>query len=293
MSYALRNTLILIGLLIIVLFISFAGSYNSRKRLDSIRESLEKNKVQLENLRRANPDMKDQDVMVQSLEELELKVKSESKLIAQDNNPTITYAYLLDIVENNCPSLKFDFKYVGSGSIESTRFNSYSIIGTGALNDIYTFIYQLENQFMLYVLESVRLSGVGEDEEYPLNYVYFTLVINAFYEENAVDVKDIPFRYLKQKNLVYNPFRARIHGLLPDEHEQRFIDINNSRMIGLTPNKVFLLDSRGKIQVLLPGDKIAFGYLDHINWEDQNAVFLMNETGVTKERIMMLRHYED
>lgn len=293
MPYALRNTLILVGLLVVVVLFSFINNYQSAKKMNSIKARLNENQSQLDNLRRANPDMKDQDILVKSLEELERRVKSESKLIAQDNNPTITYAYLLDICENYCPDLKFDFKYVESGQIETTQYNSYSLIGSGSLASIYTFIYQLENQFMLYLLDSIRLSGVEADEELPLDYVYFSMVIKAFYEENSVDVKDIPFRYLKYKNLSYHPFMPRIHAPLPDVHEERYLSIYSSRMIGLTPDKVFLIDQDGKIQVVVPGDKIAYGYLDRINWEDQNAVFIMSETGVAQEYVLMLKHYED
>ncbi|MCF7793371.1 MAG: hypothetical protein K9N09_06430 [Candidatus Cloacimonetes bacterium] len=261
--------------------------------MKEIKNRLDENQAQLDNLRRANPDMKDQDVLVQSLDELERRVKSESKLIAKDNNPTITYAYLLDICENYCPDLRFDFKFVESGQRETANFNSYSIIGRGALTSLYTFIYQLENQFMLYIIKSIRLSGVEPEEDIPSDYVYFSLVITAFYEENAVEVDDIPFRYLRYKNLDYHPFIPRIHGPIPDVHEERFIDIYASRMIGLTPDKVFILDKNGKIQVIVPGDKIAYGYLDRINWEDQNAVFITNKTGLPKEYILILRQYED
>ncbi len=293
MPYVLRNTLILVGLLLLVVLLSFLGNFQSAKKMNTIEAELKENRIQLENLRRANPDMKEQDVLVQSMEELERRVKSESKLIAKDNNPTITYAYLLDICENHCPDLKFDFKYVESGQVQSANYNSYSIIGSGLLTDLYTFIYQLENQFMLYIINSIRLSGVEQEDELPLDYVYFTIVITAFYQEGAVDVEDVPFRYLRYKNLTYHPFMARIHGPIPSAHEKRFIDIEASRMIGLTPDKVFLIDGKGKIQVLVPGDKIAYGYLDHINWDDQNAVFILNQTGVPKELILMLKHYED
>lgn len=293
MPYALRNTLILVGLLVFVIAVSTLGNYQSAKKMHELEAKLNENKTQLQNLKQANPDMKDQDILAQSLMELENRVKNESKLIARDNNPTITYAYLLDIIENYCPDLKFDFKFIGSGTRETSNYNSYSLIGSAPISSLYTFIYQLENQFMLYVIESIRLAGVEPDEELPLDFVYFTMVITAYYEENSVEVIDIPFRYLRYKNLDYNPFTARVHGPIPDAMESSMVDIYNSRIIGLSPNKVFILDENGKIQVLLPGERIAYGYLDRINWEEQNAVFVMNETGIPKEYVLGLRQYED
>jgi len=293
MSYAIRNTLILAALLLFVFLFFFLSNYNSSKQMNNIKIKLDENNQQLQMLKTANPDMKDQEIFSQSLTDLELRVKNESKLLAQVNNPTITYSYLLDICENYCPGLKFDFKFTGSGMIETSSYNDYSILGVGPVDAFYSFIYQVENQFMLYVVESVRLSGLEDDSEYPDDYIYFTMVIRAYYEDNMLEVDDIPFRYLKYRTLDNNPFALGIHGPVPDEYELKFIDIYYCNLIGLTLDKAFLLDGNGKIHVLNPGDKIAYGYLDHINWDMQNAVFIMNEIGVVETKIMTLKYYEE
>lgn len=293
MSYATRNTLILFGLLMFVIIFSLFNNYRDAKNMNQIKSTLDQNIQQLEFLKTANPDMKDEEIFSQSLAELEQRVKNESKLLARDNNPTITYSYLLDICENYCPKLKFDFKFINKGQVETSFYNEYSIIGAGPIQALYTFIYQLENQFMLYVVESLKLSGLENDTEFPKSYVYFTLVVRAYYEENMLDVGDIPFRYLKYRTLSNNPFVPGIHGPIPSEYEMKFVETDACDLIGLTLDKAFLLDRNGKIYVLKPGDKVAYGYLDYIDWDKQVAIFMINKIGVSMKKTMTLRYYED
>lgn len=293
MSYAIRNTIILAGLLIFVIIFSLLNNYHAQKNVNSIKSRLDENLQQLNLLKTANPDMKDQEIFAQSLTELELRVKNESKLLARDNNPTLTYSYLLDICENYCPDLKFDFKFIDDGQVETSFYNEYSVIGVGPIQSLYTFLYQLENQFMLYVVESVKLSGIEADEQLPRDYIYFTLVIRAYYEDNMLDVGDIPFRYLKYRSLSRNPFVPGIHGPIPSEYEMTFVETDDCDLIGLTLDKAFLLDRNGKIHVLKPGDKVAYGYLEKIDWDRQVAVFYLNKIGVSIKKTMVLRYYED
>ena len=293
MTYAIRNTLILVGLLLFVIISSMLNNYYASKQMNKVKTTLDENIQQLDFLKTANPDMKDQEIFAQSLSELELRVKNESKLLARDNNPTLTYSYLLDICENYCPDMKFDFKFIGNGQVETSFYNDYSVLGVGPLSDYYSFVYQIENQFMLYVIESVRVSGLEDNSEHPDNYVYFTMVLRAYYEENMLEVGDIPFRFLEYRTMANNPFIPGIHGPVPDEYEMKFINIYGCDLIGLTLDKAFLLDGNGKIHVLNPGDKVAYGYLDRIDWDRQNAVFTLNETGINVNRILSLKYYED
>lgn len=287
MPYAVRNTLILTGLLIIVFLGFFIGNSGSVKKLNTIKISYESNQKQLNDLQAANPDMKDHELFLESLKELEVKVQTESKIIPQKNDPTLTYKYLLDICDNFCPEVKFDFRFTKSGRVENIGYRTYAIFGQATVRALYTFIRQIESQFMLYVIDSVKLLEDVKDDV-STGKVDFTIMVNAYYEEDSPEVEEVMFRKLKYKQLTYNPFYSRIHGKIPDEEQQRFLDPYRATMIGLSPDKVFLKDSEGRIHVLEKGDKVAYGYLHSINWDIQGAVFKLNEIGVTKEKIIYL-----
>ncbi|MCD4795950.1 MAG: hypothetical protein K8R49_02090 [Candidatus Cloacimonetes bacterium] len=289
MQYAIRNSIILIGLLLLVILGFLFGNSKTVKKRDSIKNTYEQNIQQLENLKSTHPDIQDRDLVVKSLKGMEKTIQEESKIINKDNNPTTTYDYLLDICENFCPELEFDFLYNTTLKVESTYFNVYTIIGTASIQTLYTFIYQIENQYLLYIIDSIKLTeNVGEEKSIPTGLIDFTIVLNAYYELDAPEFPEIQFRKLKYKNIAYNPFYPRIHGLIPNEKESQFVDTYTSSMIGLTPDKIFLRNVYGRIHVLSPGDKVAYGYLESINWDEQYAVFKLNEVGVLKEKIIYL-----
>lgn len=292
MNYALRNTLILAILLVLVIVGFLIGNTSSVKKIKEIRTSYENNKKQLDDLMAAHPDMKDQDLFIQSLKDLEKKVQRESKLIPQKNDPTITYKYLLDISDKFCPDVKFNFVYNRLSRVENINYYTYTITGTAPMRSFYTFVYQIESQYMLYVIESIKINEKVE-EAISTGKVNFTIVLNAYFEEAASELGDIPFRDLKYKNVTYNPFYSRIHAPIKDEKEQEFLDINSSGMIGLTPDKVFMKDRVGRIHILEIGDKVAYGSLSAINWDEQYATFLLNEIGIAKEKKIYLNELKE
>ena len=98
---------------------------------------------------------------------------------------------------------------------------------------------------------------------------------------------------MKYKNVTYDPFYSRIHAPLPDEKEQGFLDVNFSGMIGLTPNKVFMKDGVGRIHILEIGDKVAYGTLKSINWNEQYVTFQLNEIGINKDKKIYLNELKE
>ena len=292
MNYALRNTLILSVLLVLVILGFLLGNTSSVKKVKVIKSAYENNLKQLNDLKTANPDMENQDLFIQSLKDLEKKVQRESKLIPQKNDPTITYKYLLDICDNFCPDMKFNFIYNRLSKIENISYYSYTIKGIAPVRSFYTFVYQIESQYMLYVIESIKINEETKDDISSGN-VSFVIVLNAYFEETATEIGDIPFRKLKYKNVRYDPFYSRIHAPVLDEGEQEFLDIYSSEMIGLTPNKVFIKDRIDRIHILEIGDKVAYGTLESINWKEQYATFQLNEIGVIKDRKIYLNELKE
>lgn len=290
MQYAIRNSLILLSLLFLVLAVIVFGNFQSGRKLKDIQQKHDLNSTQLQNLKAANPDMQDQEMFTENLENLERRVKNESKFISRENTPTTTYKYLLDICDRYCPDVKFDFKFVSSGVLETVFYNTYSLIGEAPLRSLYQFIYNIENQFMLYVIDSIKLNSADAVDN-PRDFVSFTITLRGYYEADAIEMADVPFRKLKQKNISNNPFIARIHGPIPDEYELNFINVNTSILIGLTANKAFMQDDKGKIHVLNVGDKVAYGYLDRIEWNEQSAVFKLNEIGIVREKVITLSEF--
>lgn len=285
MPYTIRNTIILFGLLIIVILGTILVNAKSVKRFEELEKSNKEYSETIERLTSTYPDLENEEKVIESLENMKKKVLESSKIILKEDNPTLTYQYLIDICDNFCPDVIFDFNVSKSGEDIDFSFNTYSISGKVNIESLHFFIFQIEYQAPLYIIESITLA---EESVAKADTVKFTIDLSAYYNESGNYIKDIPLRSFKFTNLRYNPFYSRIHPPILDSYELQFINIHTSTMIGLTPYKVFLRDEDGKINTLTPGDKVAYGYLDHINWYKQAAVFKINRIGISEEEIIYI-----
>lgn len=73
-------------------------------------------------------------------------------------------------------------------------------------------------------------------------------------------------------------FYPLIHGIPPNTDE--LIDVEKSRLIGITNDKIFLMDQSGKLQELTVGDRVYLGSLSAIDQENESVTFLLNKGGI-------------
>ena len=290
MPYAIRNSIILGVLLIIVFVGGMLSNSQSVKRLEKIEKVFRENNQTLDQLKKTNPDLEKTDEIIASLEEMKKKALENNKIILKNDNPSQTYQYLIDITETFTPGLNFDFKVAQSGKKGNLPFNSYTLNGSGNVELLHFFLYQLEYQAPLYVIESMRISETSVALK---DTVDFSMKLSVFYDKKTgTSISEIPFRSFSYSNLTYNPFYSQIHAPLDRTEEEKYININSSAIIGLTPDKVFLRDMNGQILTLVPGTRVAYGYLNYINWKQQCAVFNINRIGINQEVTMYLQGNE-
>ncbi len=294
MQYAVRNTIILSVLLIFVLVGFVVSNTKLKAEKDNYQNQLDNSRKELDNLKITNPDYNDIERIEKEYHELLIKAEKTSKIIPKENTPSLSYLYLLDICDKYCSDIDFNFNFLGSGNTEDENvlFNKYSIEGEANIKSLYSFIYQIENQIMFNTIESLNISEAGDSDENIIkktNKVQFRLDLQTYYDPSITeDPGKYSFRSLKYTNIDYNPFLRRVHEPIALVEEEQYPNLNYSYLIGLTPEKVFLRDAADHINILIPGDKVAYGFLDRIDWEDQSAMFKINETGITVEKKIYL-----
>jgi len=281
MPYSIRNSIVL-GLLLILVFVGgLLSNSQSVKRLEKYETSLEKNQKTLAQLNKTYPDLGKTDEIIASLDDMKKKALENNKIILKNDNPSQTYQYLIDITETFTPGFDFDFKVAQGGKKGDLPYNSYTLNGSGNVESLHFFIYQVEYQAPLYVIESVRISETSVALK---DTVDFSMKLSVFYDQNTgTSLSEVPFRSFSYSNLVYNPFYSQIHAPTDRSEEDKYININTALIIGLTPDKIFLRDINGMIVTLVPGSRVAYGYLNYINWKQQCAVFNINRIGITQE----------
>ena len=78
-----------------------------------------------------------------------------------------------------------------------------------------------------------------------------------------------------------NPYYPLILSSLPANTDS-LVNIEQSRLIGLTGSRVFIIDQEGKIKSLRKGDKVYLGHLQEINLRAKSATFNLNKGGITE-----------
>lgn len=298
MTYAIRNSIIL-GILLLLVFFSFLiANATSQKEYNKTRKNYEDKLKVLDEIKATNPYIKNEEQIIDSLETMKKIAFETSKHIPADDNPTLTYQYLLNICHNHCPGLSFDFELVNAGDEDSVYFNIYSISGEGKLSDIYSFINQIENQYYLIIVDAFNLTEFVDQDKREgkakkISKVSFSMDLKVYFSaETGTKPDEIPTKKIEYSNIKYNPFISRIYQPFKDDKEEKFINIYEAKIVGLTKTKVFIQGPEGHIVTLLPGGKVAYGFLDHIDWEDQSVVFKMNEIGVVTEKILYVEEEE-
>lgn len=285
MSYKARNTVVLLVLLVIVIIGSIVVNIGNERTLSALNKEYENITKDIEQLQNFMRQVKSEAEMKEILRELQEEAIRIRKVIPKYNDPSQTYQYLIRISELYAPDITFDFRTMTGGGKNEASYNEYTISGTSTFESLYNLIYQLENQPLLYTVESLTITGATSQEP---GLIRFSFAIRAYYDnQNGTELNEIPLHNLMIPQVNSDPFYPKIHS--PQEEPQPgLLDIDNITIIGLSPDMVFVQDTEGRIHVLEPQDRVSYGYLDYIDWEKQAAVFKINKIGIPEEITLYL-----
>jgi hypothetical protein len=294
MPYAIRNSLILTGLLIVVIIVSLLGNSRISKQKDELELQYNLLVEELNNLIITNPDYDDIERITKEYEILRLNDLRFGKIIPKTNDPTLSYLYLLNISDRFAPDIDFKFEYTKRDVKNKIDSNVYLITGSANIFSFYKFIYHLERNIVLYTIEKIHLEEELVKDDFldgktiP-NMVTFQVELRSYFQKDLPQtIENSNLRKLKPQYLTYNPFFRRIHEPRMDPDEELYININYINIIGMTPEKIFVRTTSEEIVILAPGDKVAYGYFDRIDWEEQTAIFKINRTGINTEETLYL-----
>lgn len=210
-------------------------------------------------------------------------IENYDKSLYPDPHPDDVFDYL-NYISNSNPTSKIYFDFAFS---DSTIQDQYGIVlsqinGYGRYSNVINFINKIENSRLLNKIVDLDISPAdGEGEE--LDEVTFSFVLESYYEripiqQNSGDVNQLT---LNEEISVYNPFYPLIQPSIPDNVDN-FINVEQSRLIGLTGSRIFIVDQGGNITSLREGDKVYLGELESIDLRNKSATFNLNKGGITE-----------
>jgi Tfp pilus assembly protein PilO len=273
MSYAIRNTLILLVALLLIYGVGYA--YMKFFQIDEI-DRLEVRLTQLEsdyNQQRQTADLVP--MLREQFEESQRFIDGFDKTIFRNNNPDEVFRFLSLL--NQMAGLDFNFAFRDSTVTSDYGIIRSEITGSGSYRGLMTFVNAIENSEPVQKIYDVSLTPVGQTGSF--QNVNFVFHIRSKYDSNKMFNSDrTPGISTRTLASAHNPFFPLIR--TPDPNEDNLPDIDNSRLIGVSASTIFLLNQDGRMVTLRPNDRVYLGRLESINVQQGNATFRLNRGGI-------------
>lgn len=280
MSYALRNTIIL--LVTLTLFVGAAFTYIRFFQMSEL-ERLQTSYTEKQKDYNTKKETSDAFPALNQTYQTALSIiENYDKSLFKSPNPDRVFDYLNYISNSSADSkVFFDFVYV-----DSTTSNQYGIIradinGYGTYSNLVNFINKLENSQLLNKVIDLDLSPPGGNQD--LNDITFSFTIESYYERVTIqeNLETTDRIFLDESISTYNPFYPLIQPTIPPNVDN-LINVEESRLIGLAGSRIFIVDQGGNVTSLRIGDKVYLGVLESIDLSKKSATFNLNKGGITE-----------
>lgn len=279
MSYGLRNTLILLA--VFVVFAAGGWAYIYFYQLPEI-EALESEiEIQRTELNEKQQIANQYPGLVAQFEEATEFYNNYEKSLYRNSNEDRVY----DFINNLNTGLAYtDFNF---SFRDSTRNEQYGIInmaieGEGYYRNFVNFIRQIELSRPLNKINTVNITPINELEEY--GRVQFDFNLQSFYDRGSLLNEGAAEITNNLVASVHNPFYPLIRDVEQNTDDE--INVESSKLIALSSNRLFLLDQNGMLQRLREGDQVYLGRLSDINLNERQATFVLNKGGIV-ERVTL------
>lgn len=276
MSYAVRNTIILLVTLFLIIGagLGYAKFYQEGK-ITALQEEFNRKQQDLNSKQNINNDFAELNERYQTALRI---INNYDKSLFQSNQPDDVYDFITEVNADGGNQIYFDFVYSDSTPNAQYGIINSSISGFGDYAALVSFINKIENSQLLSKINDVTISpGRSDDED---NVVNFSFVMESYYQKTQIfDSTSTGYKILENEEVsTYNPLYPLIQNSLPPNSEG-LINAESSRIIGMTANRIFL-NSGGKIISLKVGDRVYLGYLSKIDFDNKTATFNLNKGGI-------------
>lgn len=291
MSYSLRNTLILLVLVVIV-FASGEYSLSSRfkRRLSEMELLKTAKKSELDRLRTYN----------QNYDEIEFQMRnaravwvSHPKHLKNFENSVVSFDYFNTLASRKDSRMNFDFRKINA-EVETKNgihSNLYTLTGEARFANLFRFIWNLENFDPLYTIEELEIEPVSGNSEIANkneNYVHYYLTIRGYSVEQDGIKFQLPQSVKNVNGLIFNPFNALVQKNIPPNRDN-LLNADRAVLLGISASKAIFMDPSGKNWTLRPGDKVYLGSLTEIDARNRSVEFTLNVGGFLKKIVVNMK----
>lgn len=279
MSYALRNSLIL--LVVLLLFVGAGWSYIYFVQEPQIEELQQQVDAKTSELREKQQIANRYSTVLEQFENATFFIENFDKTLYTDSNEDRVFDFMNNLNTGNSYT---DFAFAFSDSTAQDQYGimSMNISGEGFYRYLINFIRKMEYSKPLNKISNLDITPINDLENY--GRVSYSFTLNSYYDRATefgsptMDVVSPTYSSL------HNPFFPLIRDVEPNE--ENLTDIEQSELIALSSNRAFLLDQTGELQKIRLGGNVYLGSLTNINLSEGTATFQLNKGGII-ERITL------
>ncbi|MCP4724746.1 MAG: hypothetical protein GY863_06905 [bacterium] len=287
MSYTIRNTLILVVLLIAVSALGvYVFSFNLRQEAIRLENDLLIRINELNSLRENNQNFHQ---IEQSMLYSQDIWKNLPKRLYRIENSVESYAYFNTLASQKDSRLSFNFRKNKLNTVKTNNIshNRYTLVGEARYIDLFRFIWKLENYASLYIIEELEILPPTDKyarEKFGKSAVHFLMTVKSYSMDIGSEelTRQTPVYDMAPVKLNINPFAALISKKLPPNIENLMV-VDNSVLLGMSNNEAYLRDPDGKVWNIKRGGKVYLGVLTGIDPDKGLVEFTLSEGGFLRK----------
>jgi len=284
MSYALRNTLVLVVLVLLVnAFGWLAVVMPAHKRLDKLKKSVAEIDVKL-----AADATLPTDIVAahKAYESMQQRWQERSKILPRMENTRLTFNFVNGKVDRSGDSFPFDFDFERQKDTMGLTVRRYNLRADLRFSELYQFIYHFEMDKRLLILTDLTLDAKPVTEgERAQHLVTLNAKLAAYSAANGSD--DIPYLTETPPRARWNPFKALVTDRLP-RNDEGLLEVDRAKLVAIAGKQAFLQDQESQLVVLQEGDAVYLGFLTKIDEQNARVEFTLNYGGFIRYRALEL-----
>ena len=289
MSYKLRNSIAL-GVLLFLIFAvgTYIRAFNLPKRIKTVEKEIAKIDEELQNTPNLINQFNDLSAL---LTDTQKRWEARNKDIPPVDVTAQSYAYFSRLIDLS-GEVKLDMAYTGSTSMGNYGYNVYTLKGEAPFDNLYRFIWYLENDRRLYKINAIALKGLeiaGTDKEEGRVVVTFDMTVHAYFSSISELSSSLGERSISPNPLSVDPFMPVISaGLPPNLHG--LVEVERSDLKAVIPGKAFVLDQNNAIRTMQEGDEVYLGYVTKVDPEGGRLECTLNKGGIIEKVALNIRY---
>ncbi len=285
MSYKIRNTLILILILLLICGGGYLGLHiRYDEKIEILAQQIEQKKKEFSKLERYLADL---DYYYEEIKTNQEKYKSYPKILLPTYEIHQTYRYLeyLDRL-----GTFFNFTFVLADIKEKNDYAEaiYQLSGEGKFPKLAAFFMRLEKLKPIFRIDNFRMRNKEDLNDENLLQVDLQLTGLFSNEDRAKAFSIHSFRTQPQYTLLrYDPFIPLVLRKLPPNSDNLPI-VEKCNLIAITGNVAYIKDQTNNLLNMKAGDKIYLGYLAKVNINKGTVTFKMDRGGIKDTVVLNL-----